>query len=114
MPEGWDRYAVDVQLSSRTSMLGFYQRALELRRRLDGRLPDRLEWCRAPDGVLMYQRGPLVVACNFRSRPVSLETGGQTVAASNLLTGHRRRRLTLPPNSAVWLDVWPRVKNSGF
>jgi alpha-glucosidase len=114
MPEGWDRYAVDVQLSSRTSMLGFYQRALELRRRLDGRLADRLEWCRAPDGVLMYQRGPLVVACNFRSRPVSLETGGQTVAASNLLTRHRRRRLTLPPNSAVWLDVWPRVKNSGF
>jgi alpha-glucosidase len=105
MPEGWDQYAVDVQAGSGTSMLGFYQRALELRRRLYGRLPDRIEWCPAPEGVLMYRRGPLVVACNFRSRPVSLEVGGQMVASSNLLTRHRRWRLTLRPNSAVWLDV---------
>jgi alpha-glucosidase len=105
MPEGWDQYAVDVQAGSGTSMLGFYQRALELRRRLYGRLPDRIEWCPAPEGVLMYRRGPLVVACNFRSRPVSLEVGGQMVASSNLLTRHRRRRLTLPPNSAALLDV---------
>jgi len=108
MPEGWDRYAVDVQLSSGTSMLGFYQRALELRRRLAGRLPDRIEWCTAPEGVLLYQRGPLAVACNFRSRPVRLEVGGRLLAASNRLARHRRRRLTLPPNSAAWLGVSPR------
>ena len=106
MPEGWDQYAVDVQLSSRTSMLGFYQRALELRRRLAGRLPDRIEWCPSPAGVLMYQRGPLAVACNFLSRPVRLAVGGRLLATSHRLARHRRRRLTLPPNSAVWLDVF--------
>ena len=86
-------------------MLGFYQRTLELRRRLAGRLSDRIEWCTAPEGVLVYQRGPLVVACNFLSRRVSIEAGGRTVATSNPLARHRRRRLTLPPNSAVWIDV---------
>ena len=107
MPAGWDQFAVDVQLSSGTSMLGYYQRALELRRRLAGRLSDRIEWCPAPEGVLLYQRGPLVVACNFRSRPVRLEVGGRLLATSSVLARHRRRRLTLPPNSAAWLDVSP-------
>jgi alpha-glucosidase len=107
MPVGWDRYAVDVQLGSGDSMLGFYQRALELRRRLARRLPDRIEWCPAPEGVLLYQRGPLVVACNFLSRPVRLEVGGRLLATSSRLARHRRRRLALPPNSAVWLDVFP-------
>jgi hypothetical protein len=80
---------------------------LELRRRLARRIPDRIEWCRAPEGVLLYQRGPLVVACNFLSRPLRLEVGGRLLATSSRLARHRRRRLTLPPNSAVWLDVFP-------
>ena len=107
MPEGWDQYAVDVQVGSGTSMLGYYRRALELRRRLAGRLSDRIEWCAAPEGVLLYQRGPLVVACNFLGRPVRLEVGGRLLATSNVLARHRRRRLMLPPNSAAWLDVSP-------
>jgi alpha-glucosidase len=105
MPEGWDRYAVDVQLGSGTSMLGFYRQALELRRCLARRLPDRIEWRPSPEGVLVYQCGPLVVACNFLSRPVVLEVGGRLIATSSLLARHRRRGLTLPPNSAAWLDV---------
>jgi alpha-glucosidase len=105
MPEGWDRYAVDVQLGSLTSMLGFYRQALELRRCLARRLPDRIEWRPSPEGVLVYQCGPLVVACNFLSRPVVLEVGGRLIATSSLLARHRRRGLTLPPNSAAWLDV---------
>jgi alpha-glucosidase len=105
MPEGWDRYAVDAQLGSLTSMLGFYRQVLVLRRRLTGRLPDGLEWCPAPEGVLMYQRGQLVVACNFNSRPARLELGGRLIATSNVLARHRRGRLTLPPNSAAWLDL---------
>jgi alpha-glucosidase len=107
MPEGWDDYAVDAQLGSLTSMLGFYRRVLVLRRRLSGRLPDGLEWCPAPEGVLIYQRGQLVVACNFNSRPVRLELEGRPIATSNVLARQRRGRLTLPPNSAAWLDVSP-------
>jgi alpha-glucosidase len=107
MPEGWDRYAVDGQLGSLTSMLGFYRRVLGLRRRLARRLPDGIEWCPAPEGVLLYQRWQLVVACNFRSRPVGLAVGGRLLAASNVLVRHGRRGLTLPPNSAAWMDVSP-------
>ena len=107
MPEGWDQYAVDAQMGSLTSMLGFYRRLLGLRRRLAGRLPDGIEWRPAPEGVLLYQRWQLVVACNFLSRPVRLEVGGRLIAASNVLARHRRGRLILPPNSAAWLDVSP-------
>jgi alpha-glucosidase len=105
MPVGWDQYAVDAQMGSGTSMLGYYRLALDARSRLANRLPDRMEWCSSPGGVLLFQRGPLVVACNFRSRPVGLKTGGQMLAASNPLTRRRGGRLTLPPNSAAWVDA---------
>src|SRR5260370_37219789 len=76
-PEGWDRLAVDAQLASARSALRRYMRALSLRRQLAARLPDRLEWCPAPDGVLTYRRGPLFVACHFGARPVELGIGGR-------------------------------------
>ena len=107
MPEGWDQYAVDVQVGSGTSMLGYYERVLALRRQLAKRLPDRVEWCSAPDDVLVFQRGPLVVACNFRSRPVRLEMNGRMLIASSPLGRHCLDHLTLPPNSASWLDASP-------
>ena len=104
-PPGWDRFAVDAQLASSGSVLRHYMRALSGRRRLAGRLPDRLEWCPAPEGVLMYRRGPLVVACNFGLRRVDLEMVGRLVAASDSLVRHVSGRLTLPSSSAAWLDV---------
>src|SRR4029077_18461577 len=61
-PAGWDRFAVDAQLASSSSPLTHYMRWLAMRRRLTGRLPDRLEWGAAPAGVLLYRRGPLVAA----------------------------------------------------
>src|SRR4029077_3368561 len=54
-PAGWDRFAVDAQLASSSSPLSHYMRWLALRRRLAGRLPDRLEWGEAPAGVLLYR-----------------------------------------------------------
>jgi alpha-glucosidase len=104
-PAGWDRFAVDAQLGSSSSALGHYMRALALRRRLAGRLPDRLEWCEAPDGVLVYRRGPLVVACNFGNRPVGLEVGGRLLASSDSLVRKVNAGLKLPPSSAAWLDA---------
>jgi alpha-glucosidase len=105
MPDGWDSYAVDAQLGSSGSMLHHYQLALALRRRLARQLPDRLEWCPAPPGVLAYRRGRLVVACNFGRRPAALQLGGRLLLASSPLVRHRQGRLTLPPSSAAWLDV---------
>jgi alpha-glucosidase len=105
MPEGWDQYAVDAQLGSGASMLGLYRRAIAMRRQLGGRLEDRMEWCPALDDVLLYERGRLVVACNFGSRPARLEVGGRLLISSDPLVRRRGRRLSLPPNSAAWIDT---------
>jgi alpha-glucosidase len=107
-PEGWDRLAVDAQLASAGSVLHRYMRALSLRRQLAARLPDRLEWCPAPDGVLTFRRGPLFVACNFGARQVELEIGGRLLMAGDRLVRHVSGRLKLPPSSAAWLDASPR------
>jgi alpha-glucosidase len=103
VPYGWDRFAVDAQAASAGSMLVHYQRALESRRRLAARLNDRLAWLPAPQGVLLFRRGALHVACNFGIRPVSLETAGRLEIASSPLVRHREGRLNLPANSAAWL-----------
>jgi hypothetical protein len=89
-------------------VLRHYMRALALRRQLAGRLPDRLEWCSAPDGVLIYRRGPLVVACNFGLRRVEVEIAGQLAITSDPLVRHVSGRLKLPPSSAAWLEASPR------
>ncbi len=88
-------------------MLGLYRRAIAMRRQLGGRLEDRMEWCPAPDDVLLYERGRLVVVCNFSSRPVRLEVGGRLLISSDPLVRRRGRLLSLPPNSAAWLDALP-------
>jgi alpha-glucosidase len=108
MPVGWDRLAVDAQAASADSMLGFYRRALALRRTLARRLPEVMSWCPAPDGVLVYSRGALTVACNFLNRPVVLEVGGRVLLATEPLTRLRAGRLSLPPNSTAWVDAFGR------
>ncbi|MEO8744681.1 MAG: alpha-amylase family glycosyl hydrolase [Candidatus Dormiibacterota bacterium] len=105
MPAGWDDHAIDAQLGSAGSMLRHYRSALALRLHLSPSLPGLMEWRRAPEGVLLYTRGPLAVACNFLDRPTHLEVGGRLLLASNRMVRHRSGRLDLPPNSAAWLDT---------
>jgi len=107
MPAGWDRLAVDAQAASPGSMLQHYQRALELRKRLALRPPDRLAWLRAPEAVLLYRRGPLRVATNFGRRAVSLEIAAELEIASSPAVRLRQGRLSLPANSAAWLVAGP-------
>jgi alpha-glucosidase len=104
MPAGWDRLAVDAQVGSASSMLVFYQQVLRLRRTLTGMLPNQLRWCRAPEGVLVYEHGRLTVAVNFLARPMELSVRGRLLIGSHPLTRFRAGRLTLQPNSGVWLD----------
>src|SRR5260370_14062406 len=103
MPAGWDCRAVDGQAGSGESVLGHFRKALAARRRLAGRLEDRLTWLGAPTGVLCYSRGPLTVACNFTGRPVRLGLAGRVVLGSDPLVRLAGERLSLPPNSAAWL-----------
>jgi alpha-glucosidase len=106
MPAGWDRLAADTQAASGESMLGHFRSALGERRRLAGRLPERIDWVKSPEGVLAYRRGPLTVACNFRNRPVRLAMTGSVVVGTDPLVRLRCGSLSLPANSAAW--VMPR------
>ena len=107
MPAGWDRLAVDVQAGSGESTLGHFRQALAARRRLANRLPDRIDWLKAAPGVLAYARGPLIVACNFASRPVRTRLEGRLVTGSDPLIRLRGGTLSLPPNSAAWVAPRP-------
>jgi alpha-glucosidase len=106
MPAGWDRLAVDCQAGSGESMLGHFRSMLDARRRLAPRLPGRIDWLKSPDGVLVYRRGPLTVACNFRNSPVRLALTGSLVLGTDPLIRLGGGFLSLPPNSAAW--VMPR------
>ena len=104
MPAGWDGFAVDAQAGSASSMLTFYRRALALRRTLAIALPHEMRWCHAPQGVLVYRRGRLTVAVNFLSRPVELAIGGRLLMGSQALVRCKPGRLSMPANSAAWVD----------
>jgi alpha-glucosidase len=104
MPAGWDAFAVDAQVGSPGSMLVFYQRALALRRSVIGTLAGRMRWRAAPAGVLVFEHGRLIVAINFLARPVELPARGRLLISSEPLATVRSGRLTLPANSAAWLD----------
>jgi alpha-glucosidase len=104
MPPGWDRFAVDAQAGRGDSTLCFYERVLQLRRQLTRMLPDVMTWSPAPEGTLLYERGRLTVACNFLSRPMELAARGKMLIASHPLARHRGGRLSLPGDSAAWLD----------
>jgi alpha-glucosidase len=107
MPVGWDRFAADAQAGRSSSMLVFYQRVLELRRPLLRMLPNRLRWRPAPAGALVYDRGRLTVAVNFRARPIEVPVRGRLLITTNPLAGYRNGRLKLPANSGAWLDKVP-------
>lgn len=102
MPASWDSFAADAQAAAAGSTLAHFRRALAARRR-HGALPERFSWLRTPEGVLAYQRGPLVVACNFLSRPARLRLGGELEVKSKPLVAEKAGVLHLPPNSAAWL-----------
>jgi alpha-glucosidase len=103
-PPGWDRWAADAEEASWTSMLAFYKRALALRRRLSQWVDTSIAWRPAPDGVLVYKRGRLTVACNFLQRPVAIPACGTIAVASAELAGLKDGWLTLPASSAAWVD----------
>ena len=89
----------------RSTSLVFYKRVLALRRRLAGLLPNRLKWCPAPEGALVYEHGRLSVAVNFLAGPVEIAVRGRLLVGSDPLVRHRNGKLTLPPNSGAWLSL---------
>ena len=105
MPAGWDRLAVDAEDGAAYSMLRFYKRVLAARRLLWPWLPPSIVWLRSPSGVLAYRRERLTVVCNFLARAVRMRVRGRLVLGSAPLAAISQGRLSLPPNSAAWIDA---------
>ena len=102
MPAGWDRFAADGQAADGRSMLGFYRRVLQARRRIAASQPAEIRWLAAPQGVLAYRRGRLIVACNFQSRASETALPARIVLRTDPRAVVRHGRVFLPPDSAVW------------
>ena len=95
-PDDWVDHTVAAQESSPGSMLGFYRRALDLRRRLLGDAGDDLTWTEAGDGVLSFDRGTrLRCVVNLSSQPCALP-GDPVIVTDGLVDG------LLPPDAAAW------------
>jgi alpha-glucosidase len=105
MPPGWERNAADAQARSSTSMLSLYRRLLATRRALARRVPDSMRWAHSPNDCLIYERGPLTVACNFSRRVLELDLAGRLLLASSPGVRQAGGRVTLPADSAVWLET---------
>nr|WP_276612157.1 DUF3459 domain-containing protein [Kineococcus vitellinus] len=76
-----------------------YRRALRLRRELlTG--PEPLRWCEAPDGVLAFRRGRVLVQVNFGPAAVALPPGARL-----LLRSGPAPEGVLPVDTAAWLDA---------
>lgn len=95
-PDGWDRFARDVQREDPDSSLTMYRQALALRREFSTATAS-LTWIdAAPAGVLGARIGALEVYTNLSDEAVALPSG-EVAIASGPLDG------SLPPNTTVWI-----------
>ena len=96
-PHWFDRYAVEAQKLDPDSMLGFYRRALQLRRELLA--PESLEWVETPSDSVMHFVRPNGWHClvNFGSATIPLPSGTVVLASAALDDGG------LPAEAAAWV-----------
>ena len=82
-------------------MLELYRAALRLRRQHTGFRSDTLRRLDAPDGVLLFERGPgLRCAVNLSRAPFDVPSGGEVLLASADLENGQ-----LAADSAAWLRL---------
>ncbi|MEO6886417.1 MAG: alpha-amylase family glycosyl hydrolase [Jatrophihabitantaceae bacterium] len=97
MPTNWSELTVAAQDADADSTLHLYRRALGLRALLPELASTDFGWLDAPDGVLGYRRGALVVWLNAGTDPVALPAGDVVLASGRI------KDSDLPPNTAAWL-----------
>ncbi|NAZ75980.1 DUF3459 domain-containing protein [Kineococcus sp. T13] len=98
-PPRWAALTAAAQARDEGSTLSLYRRALRLRRELlTG--PEPLRWCEAPDGVLAFRRGRVLVQVNFGPAAVALPPGARL-----LLRSGPAPEGVLPVDTAAWLDA---------
>jgi alpha-glucosidase len=98
-PANWQGITAEAETGDPRSMLELYRAALRLRRELAGFRSETLRWIDAPEGVLLFERGPgLLCAVNMSCTPFELPPGSEVLLASaDFDTGQ------LAPDSAAWL-----------
>jgi alpha-glucosidase len=99
-PATWAEYALDRQQGVPGSTWELYREALVLRREhnLGG---GTLAWQQAPDEVLAFRNGDVLVMTNFGPEPVGLPAGARILLTSEPLDAEGR----LPADVTVWAVV---------
>ena len=102
-PPVWAALSVEAETGAPESTLELYRRALRVRRSQpalgDGSL---LDWQAAPQGALVFARGPTFVCMvNVSADPMPVPDNAQLLLASGPLTPAGR----LPADTTVWLSV---------
>ncbi|RMI46209.1 glycoside hydrolase family 13 protein [Streptomyces triticirhizae] len=98
-PAEWKSLTAQAQSGIPWSMLELYRSALRLRREQPGFGSGTLRWLTTPEGVLAFERSPVLrCAVNFSGEPYPLpKNWGVLLASERLTNGH------LPPDTTVWL-----------
>jgi alpha-glucosidase len=104
MPEDWGRRSVEVERTDEDSMLHLYRKTLELRKKLLASSPD-LQWLTAPPEGIAFAVGGLAVACNFSDGSKDFDLPGKLAISSDVESQNDGRILTLPGNSAAWVET---------
>lgn len=98
-PPGWGEWSVEAQEGVTGSTLELYRSALRLRREHFGGDED-LEWVDLGPDVVAFRRGSGVVCVvNFGADPADLPAGDVLLASAPLGV------LTLPPDTAAWIET---------
>ncbi|WP_234320413.1 alpha-amylase family glycosyl hydrolase [Streptomyces sp. SBT349] len=98
-PSGWAGWTAQAQSGTPGSMVELYRAALRLRQGQPGFRGEALSWLETPDGVLGFERSP-VLRClvNFSEEPFPLPRKWGVLLASDRVTGG-----LLPKDTTVWL-----------
>ncbi|MCW7943729.1 alpha-glucosidase [Streptomyces hygroscopicus] len=101
-PDGWGELSVEAQQGVPGSTLELYRTALSVRREQPGLgAGDRVEWLRAPEGVLAFRRGEVVCVANTTGEAVTIPSYGRVLVASSEVTV-TDDEAKLPSDATVW------------
>jgi alpha-glucosidase len=99
-PSSWRNHTAAALAKDPDSILELYRKALHLRRDHPALGDGTLRWLEAPQGALLFARGPgFICAVNVSAPPLPLPDGTELLLASGPLTAEAE----IPPDTAVWL-----------
>ncbi len=102
-PAEWAELSIEAQTGAEGSTLELYRSALAVRRaRTDLGAGDRVEWLKAPEGVLAFRRGDFVCTANTGGEAVTVPEYGRLLLASGEVTVTNDGEAKLPADTTVW------------